>query len=257
MVLMSTLLSRLRRSVIATWRPSSVRPASVTGTTCIGFAAFVLFIKNLLFEVDWHAGWHTVVVVAQIAAAYAGGWFLLIFTYAFFRLGQDKSTQQIVSEGLSEPGRPAEPVTGFAGIEYFLGSFNRTYVVFVTHEGLYGWKAEGTVWDDNPAYLTRYEQVLKDIELVGNIGAVRKLSSLRGGFFMPRGEIVSVEFISKKKRFVGAIPHNGRIRIALASGKTREFILPANYYDGNSIRQEVLLGGRLEVQLPPATRQSP
>jgi len=71
--------------------------------------------------------------------------------------------------------------------------------------------------------------------------AVRKLSSLRGGFFTPRSSIAGVEFNPKRKSGMGGIPHSGTLHVKHVSGRTVEFILVGKV-DGEAIRHTILRG---------------
>jgi hypothetical protein len=55
--------------------------------------------------------------------------------------------------------------------------------------------------------------------------AIEELSQLRGGFFIERSAIVSVEYDERQKWGMGGIPHSGRMKVKLVGGKNREFIL--------------------------------
>lgn len=102
---------------------------------------------------------------------------------------------------------------------------NRTFIVFIAPQGLYGWKVEGAVTESQPMYFKRHAEKLEDPVLMRDLDAVRKLSDLKGGFFIPRSDIVSVNVIHGRKWGMSAIPHSGRIKILLVSGVTRELIL--------------------------------
>jgi hypothetical protein len=119
-------------------------------------------------------------------------------------------------------------IAGFVAMEYFAAILNRTFVIFIAPEGLYGWKAVGPVIGWNPLYFEPYAKMLDDPKLMQDLTAVRKLSLRRGGFFIPRSEIVSIEAIHKAKWGMGGIPHSGKILIRLVSGSQREFVALGN-----------------------------
>ena len=131
-------------------------------------------------------------------------------------------------------------LSGFVAMEYYALMLNRTFVVFVSPDGLYGWKAAGVVPAGVRDYFKPLSEMLKDPKVMHDIVAVRKLAGLKGGFFIPRSEISSAEFIAKPKSGMGGIPHSGRILVSLISGKTREFILLGKV-DGVQI-QHLILG---------------
>jgi hypothetical protein len=124
-------------------------------------------------------------------------------------------------------------------MEYYDLILNRTYVVFVAPEGLYGWKAEGAVTAGQPMYFAPYSEMLKDSDLMNNRRAIKKLSDLAGGFFIPRSDILSADVINRKKWGMGAIPQSGRVKIRTVSGKSREFIL-LGQADAAAIQQSIL-----------------
>jgi len=130
-------------------------------------------------------------------------------------------------------------LSGFVAMEYYALMLNRTFVVFVSPDGLYGWKAAGVVPAGVGDYFKHYSEMLKDPKVMHDIAAVRNLASLKGGFFIPRSEIRSAEFIAKPKLGMGGIPHSGRVLVSLTSGKSREFILLGKA-DGEHIRRLIL-----------------
>jgi hypothetical protein len=130
-------------------------------------------------------------------------------------------------------------LSGFVALECYGLILDRTFVVFIAPEGLYGWKAEGGLSTTRGMYFAPYANMLKDDELMRNHEAVRRLSRLQGGFFIPRADITSADVINKQKWGMGLVPHSGRIRIRIASGGSREFILLGSV-DAKSIQQRIL-----------------
>jgi hypothetical protein len=110
-------------------------------------------------------------------------------------------------------------------MEYYWLILNRTFVVFVAPEGLYGWKAVGIVTNLDRTFYEPYQEMLKDDEFMRDHQAIEKLSRLRGGFFIERSAIASVAYDERQKWGMGGIAHSGRINVKLTDGKTREFIL--------------------------------
>ena len=90
---------------------------------------------------------------------------------------------------------------------------------------LYGWKFKGPVSAARPLFYEPFQKMLDDPELMRDRGAVEDLAKLKGGFFIPGSEIAYVEATDRSKWGMGGIPHSGRIRIGLTTGKWREFIL--------------------------------
>jgi hypothetical protein len=74
-------------------------------------------------------------------------------------------------------------------------------------------------------YFQSFSGMLEDPASMRNLEAVRQLSRLKGGFFIPRADITSADLSYKPEWGLGTIPHSGRITIRLASGGSREFIL--------------------------------
>jgi hypothetical protein len=131
-------------------------------------------------------------------------------------------------------------LSGFVAMEYFALFLNRTFVVFSARDGLYGWKARGIIAAGAPPdYFREYANLLDDPKLMNDVTAVRKLANLKGGFFIPRSEISSVEIVPKQKEGMAGIHHTGRILVHFASGKKREFILLGKV-DAGRIQQLIL-----------------
>ena len=130
-------------------------------------------------------------------------------------------------------------LSGFVAMEYYALILNRTFVVFIAPDRLYGWRASGPVGPRAPLYFDFYAKMLDDPELMKDMAAVQELAKLKGGFVIPRPEICSVEVIPKQKPGMGGIPHSGRILIHLVSGGKREFIL-LGMVDAERIRQLIL-----------------
>ena len=144
-----------------------------------------------------------------------------------------------ILEHVESDDKIQNPLSGFVAMEYYALIWNRTFVVFIAPEGLYGWKAAGAVMAGAGRYFEPFAQLLEDGELMRDLTAIKKLAALRGGFFIPRAEIRSVEEVPKRKPGMGGIPHTGRILIYFASGGRREFILLGNV-DAARIAQSIL-----------------
>jgi hypothetical protein len=130
-------------------------------------------------------------------------------------------------------------VSGFVAMEYYALVLNRTFVVFVAPDGLYGWKAAGPVAAGAALYFMPYAKMLDDPNLMSDIEGIRKLANQKGGFFIARPEIRSVDNIRQQKWGMGGIPHTGRLLVRLVSGGKREFILLGKV-DSERIRQSIL-----------------
>ena len=211
---MSKEISRLRLSVAAGTRPALVVTGMIVGTLLIRI------LIDGIFDGKWSVDWQLVVFLLLVFGA---GWFFLLLTYTYFKLRADAQVETIL-QGPHEAELKA-PMSGFVAMEYYCLILNRTFVVFIAPEGLFGWKVEGAVDTSNPMYFSQYQERLNNPDLMGDPEAARKLASLPGGFFIPRAEIIAVEAVYKQKWGMGPISHSGRIQVRLASGESREFIL--------------------------------
>lgn len=134
-------------------------------------------------------------------------------------------------------------LAGFVAMQYYALILNRTFVVFTSPEGIYGWKVVGLVAAGRGAYryFEPFQQMLDDPSQMPSHEEVLELSNEGGGFFIARSSITGVEFNPKHKWGMGGIPHSGRLEVKHISGKTAEFILLGEV-DGEAIRQAVLRG---------------
>jgi len=131
-------------------------------------------------------------------------------------------------------------MAGFIAMEYYALLLNRTIFVFFQPDGLYGWTAKGLVSSLRPRYFQNYADRIKDPTVINDPEVIQRLARLmRGGFFIPRAEIVTAEIIAGRKWGMGAIPHSGRILLRLADGQRREFILLGDV-DAAEIRRRIL-----------------
>jgi hypothetical protein len=196
-----------------------------------------LFAGNQRF--DWH---FTVGFTAIIGTV----WFCVQFVYTCYRFFATAPTEAILTS-VQTNGNTANRLAGFVAMEYYCLMLNRTFVIFIAPEALYGWKAEGIVTNMQPTYFQAYAQMLKDPSLMDNREAVQKLAGLKGGFVIPRSQIKAAELVQGNKSGMGGIPHTGRICIHLTSGRNREFILLGSV-DAERIRQEILSGAPVQEQ---------
>jgi hypothetical protein len=216
----------LHRAAIA------ARSAFIIVTTILA-SALVSMVLNRLFGGSWRSNWR---VVFELAGIFGLAWFFVQLLYSYFIFRASGPVEEILAQVAPHSEKDGAPLSGFVGLEYYALILNRTFVVFVAPEGLYGWKAEGIVMRDRDA--------------------VRKLSNLKGGFFIPRSAIVSAEAVYKQKWGMGAIPHSGRIKVSLSSGKSREFVLLGSV-DVNSIQQRIMVGGTSDEWLPVVLHDPP
>ncbi|MGD0910373.1 MAG: hypothetical protein ABR928_00675 [Terracidiphilus sp.] len=203
---------------------------SALGSARIALTIFVVTIAGFLirplidflfgdkFQVDLGFALKFSLVVSAI-------WFCGFFIWIWITAARLEPALDILDEEPPPSALSKLPLTGFVPMEYYWLILNRTYVVFIAPEGLYGWKARGPVTNGDPTFYEPYQEMLKDNEFMRDRQAIEKLSRLRGGFFIERTAIVSVEYNERPKWGMGGIPQSGRINVKLADGKTREFIL--------------------------------
>ena len=128
---------------------------------------------------------------------------------------------------------------GFVAMEYHTLILNRTFIIFVTPDALYGWRVRGAVSTHRPYYYEQYMDMVEDEALAGNLEEIKRVAALPGGFVLSRSRLKSVEFTTKKKWGMGPVRHSGRIFITSESGYRREFILLGGV-DGPLIQREIL-----------------
>ena len=220
-------------------RPSAVvagRSAFVVAGTIFAIG-LVRMLTEVLFKRASHFSWGTLVTLPVVFGVLS---FCGHLSYSFLRRYNDAPAAAVLGQ-LSSPVGVATKLSGFVAMEYYALILNRTYVVFVAPDGLYGWKVRGPVTNWNPLYFQRYAEILNDPKLMHNHDAIEKLAHLRGGFVVPRPEIASAELIYKPKWGMGGIPHAGRIRLRFASGRSREFLLLGSV-SMERIRGEIVSG---------------
>jgi hypothetical protein len=130
---------------------------------------------------------------------------------------------------------------GFVAMEYFALILNRSFVVFITPEGLRGWKFCGPVGNRDSLYFKSVEEMLDDPEVEPASRDFEEWMSERPGFFIPRKQIVSADFVPTKKWGMGSIPHSGKLYVQLTENRKREFILLGNA-DGEYLREAIISG---------------
>jgi hypothetical protein len=198
--------------------------------------AVVRLVLNGLFDGNWNIDWR---MIAKISAVFGVISFIFMFPYHYLTSVSSSEVEEILDQEPAYSNKHNALLTGFVAMEYYALMWNRTYVVFIAPEGLYGWKAHGYVTSEHPNYYQPYADLLEDPEMMQDYDAIRKLSELKGGFFIRRSNIITAEIIDKQKWGMGLIPHCGRIRIHLTTGKSREFILLGSVYP-QSIQDNIL-----------------
>ena len=129
---------------------------------------------------------------------------------------------------------------GFAAIEFRSFFRNRSFLVFVAKEGLYGMKFSDSLRTSDLHY---YEEPSKSFDdpwfTPGNPEFHEAMKESRNNFFLPANEIVAAEFDATPRWGMGAIPHVGQLRIRLTSGRTRELVLLGGP-NGDGIRRVIM-----------------
>ena len=181
---------------------------------------------------DWDVTFRYAFVIGAVT-------FIPFFVLHLVNAAKVEPALDILAEEISSSDLKNPPMAGFVTMEYYWLIMNRTYVVFIAPEGLYGWMAHGPVVAPNPAYFEPYEQMLHDERKTRNRKSIQKLSQLAGGFFLDRMEIESVTDSNRRKWGMGGLPHSGSIRVRMVSGKSREFVLLGRVNPGR-IRHKII-----------------
>lgn len=84
-------------------------------------------------------------------------------------------------------------------MEYCALILNRSFLVFITEGGLRGWQFHGMITSLEPMFYEPVEALLDDPDMAPGSAAFEELMQQRHTFFMPYAEIVSVEFIDRRK----------------------------------------------------------
>jgi hypothetical protein len=118
---------------------------------------------------------------------------------------------------------------GFVAMEYFALILNRSFLVFITDEGLRCWKFHGLVSSLEPLFFQPVEALLDDPDMTPGSEPFEELMCGRHSFSIQYSEIGSVEFVDRQKWGMGPVPHTGRLRIRFRGLRPhREFILLGN-----------------------------
>jgi len=115
---------------------------------------------------------------------------------------------------------------GFVAMEYFALILNRSFLIFITAEGLRVWNFHGMVSSLQPLFYESVEALLDDPDMTAGSQAFEELMQRRHTFSVRYSEIRSVEFVDRQKWGMGSIPHSGRLLVEFsARRRKREFIL--------------------------------
>jgi hypothetical protein len=177
----------------------------------------------------------------QLAVVMGALWFCLQLALTLFRTSSSAPAKEILDQMTEVAGSTEKQFAGFVAMEYYFLILNRTFVIFISSEGLHRWKVSGPVSNIDRSFFSPYTRMLDDPSIMHNSEAVHKLAEPPGGFFIPRPSIVSAEFVPRLKWGMGGIPHSGRIYIKLVAGQSREFIVLGSA-QGEKIQREILSG---------------
>jgi hypothetical protein len=204
---------------------------------CILFVSVFRGLLDLAFDGKSRVDWS---IDLKLAGVFGLITFTGIFVWGLIVGIRSQPVLDILDEEPDESALLKKPLNGFVAMEYFWLILNRTYVVFIAVEGLYGWRACGPVTNRNLNYFQPYQDMIDDLDFMRDFGSMQELSRLRGGFFIERSAISAVEVNYRPKWGMGGIPESGRIVLRLTSGKTREFILLGSVYP-DSVRDQIAL----------------
>lgn len=151
--------------------------------------------------------------------------FVFFFTWNLVRAARAQPVYDILEEETPESELSVQPLYGFVAMEFFWGILNRTFLVLVASDGLYGWKVTGPVTNSNRRYFEPFQEMAADTEFMRDLPAIRKLAALPGGFIYPPSQIASITSDDRSQWGMGGIPHSGHVHVRLASGTTRKLIL--------------------------------
>lgn len=159
------------------------------------------------------------------SAAYAFFVFLLFFLWGLFSDMRSRPVLDILEDEAPESQLTRDPLLGFVAMEFFWLILNRTYVVFIAPEGLYGWRALGPVTNANRRYFEPYQEMLEDPGLMRDAVAIKRLSGLKGGFFWRSDQIEHLSADDRSQWGMGGVVHSGHVRVRLVTGVSKNFII--------------------------------
>jgi len=170
--------------------------------------------------------------------------YLAFLAYMYFRgAGLSEVCEMLEAGGAGE--MMVHPFM-FLAMEYWGLILNRSFLVFIMEDGLYGWKFHGVVSADAPNFYQPVARLVRDEKWKMSTRGLRQLVDIPGNFFIPRSQIETALFNPRKKWGMGPIKHSGRIEIALSNKKKREFIL-LGLVDGEEVRNKILSLGAVKA----------
>jgi hypothetical protein len=225
----------------------SLKAAALSALVIAGSILFITVVRGLIdlaFDGKFHIDWP---LNLKFAGVFGLVWFIAIFAWGLIVSIRSQPVLDILDEDPEESELLKKPLNGFVAMEFFWLILNRTYVVIISYQGLYGWRACGPVTNRNLNFFQPYQDMVDDPDSMRDLGSMQKLSRLRGGFFIDRSAIATVEVNDRPKWGMGGIPEGGRIVLRLNSNKTREFILLGSVYP-DSIRDKIVLAPAASVK---------
>lgn len=168
---------------------------------------------------------HTWIVAGALTALMFGSVFAILFAGNLVNAIRAQPEVDILSEETPESELLPQPLYGFVAMEFYWGIFNRTFLVMVAPEGLYGWKVRGPVSSFDRRFFEIYQEMLKDPGFPRDLPAIRKLAGLRGGFIYPKSVIASVISDGRRQWGMGGVAYSGHVYLRVLSGATRKFVV--------------------------------
>ncbi len=185
----------------------------------------IMFLLRSLLDGRFRSSLRIWLLVCKMSAVSFGIVFAVFFIWNIISAKRSQLLWDALEVETSESELLAVPLFGFVAMEFYWLILNRTYVVFVAREGLYGWKASGPVTNSDRRYFVPFQEMVEDQELMKDMPAIRNLAGLRGGFFYAASTLLSVASDSKSQWGMGGIEHSGHVKVRLSLGKTHNFIL--------------------------------
>lgn len=125
-------------------------------------------------------------------------------------------------------------------MQYHSLILNRSFLIYVGDDGLYGLKFSGMVTSSDAQFFEPAAALLDNPFFTPGTPAFQAaMQASRANFFIPRGEISEVEFDPSSKWGMGKIEHGGRLMIRLNGGGERELVLLGGAH-GDGIRRFIL-----------------
>jgi hypothetical protein len=212
----------------------------MTALTIFFGSLFIIVVRGLIdfaFDGKFHIDWP---LNLKLAGVFGSIWFIAVFAWGMIVGIRSQPVLDILDEDPEESALLKKPLNGFVAMEFFWLILNRTYIVFIAPEGLYGWQAHGPVTNRDLNFFQPYQNMVDNRDFMRDLASMQKLSRLRGGFFIDRAAISTIEVNDRPKWGMGGIPESGRIVLRLTSNKTREFILLGSVYP-DTIRDKIIL----------------